>query len=88
MSRLTLVAHYDSMYRPEGFVGATDSAAPCAVLMHVARSVDGALSRKWAGGRAGDGLEDVQEMGVQIVFLDGEEAWVSWTEEDSVYGAR
>lgn len=88
VSRLTLVAHYDSMYRPEGFVGATDSAAPCAVLMHVARSVDGALSRKWAGGRAGDGLEDVQEMGVQIVFLDGEEAWVSWTEEDSVYGAR
>lgn len=89
VSRLTLVAHYDSLYRPEGFIGATDSAAPCAVLMHVARSVDAALSRKWeAGGSGGDELEDVEEKGVQIVFLDGEEAWVSWTETDSIYGAR
>jgi hypothetical protein len=89
VSRLTLVAHYDSMYRPEGFVGATDSAAPCAVLMHVARSVDAALGRKWAGGREeGDGLEDVEEKGVQILFLDGEEAWESWSDSDSLYGAR
>ncbi|OIW26133.1 glutaminyl-peptide cyclotransferase [Coniochaeta ligniaria NRRL 30616] len=89
VSRLTLVAHYDSLYRPEGFIGATDSAAPCAVLMHVARSVDVALSRKWeAEGHGGDELEDVEETGVQIVFLDGEEAWVSWTETDSIYGAR
>ncbi len=89
VSRLTLVAHYDSLYRPEGFIGATDSAAPCAVLMHVARSVDAALSRKWeAGVPGGDELEDVEEKGVQIVFLDGEEAWVSWTETDSIYGAR
>lgn len=89
VSRMTLVAHYDSLYRPEGFIGATDSAAPCAVLMHVARSVDAALSRKWeAGGPGGDDLEDIEERGVQIVFLDGEEAWVSWTETDSIYGAR
>ncbi|KAI0178796.1 glutaminyl-peptide cyclotransferase [Hypoxylon sp. FL1284] len=88
--RLTLVAHYDSLYRPEGFIGATDSAAPCAVLMHVARSIDDALTRKWkameASGDAGMGLEE--ETGVQIVFLDGEEAWVSWTATDSLYGAR
>jgi hypothetical protein len=88
VARLTLVAHYDSLYRPEGFVGATDSAAPCAVLMHVARSVDAALSRKWESGQEGDGLEDVEEKGVQIIFLDGEEAWESWTETDSIYGAR
>jgi hypothetical protein len=57
--------------------------------MHVARSVDAALSRKWeAGEPAGDELEDVEEKGVQIVFLDGEEAWVTWTESDSIYGAR
>ena len=88
VGRLTLVAHYDSLYRPEGFIGATDSAASCALLMHVARSVDAALSRKWERGSEGDGLEDVEEKGVQIVFLDGEEAWVSWTETDSIYGAR
>ncbi|KAK3336148.1 peptidase family M28-domain-containing protein [Cercophora scortea] len=90
VGRLTLAAHYDSLYRPEGFVGAVDSAAPCAVLMHVARSVDRALTDKWAAmlaaGTAGDGLDE--EKGVQIVFLDGEEAWVSWSDSDSLYGSR
>ncbi|KAI0849666.1 hypothetical protein F5Y00DRAFT_235444 [Daldinia vernicosa] len=90
VGRLTLVAHYDSLYRPEGFIGATDSAAPCAVLMHVARSIDEALTKKWEAmeesGDAGLGLEE--EKGVQILLLDGEEAWVSWTDTDSLYGAR
>ncbi|KAI6088101.1 glutaminyl-peptide cyclotransferase [Hypoxylon rubiginosum] len=90
VGRLTLVAHYDSLYHPEGFIGATDSAAPCAVLMHVARSIDDALSKKWeameASGDAGMGLED--ERGVQILLLDGEEAWVTWTDTDSLYGSR
>jgi len=90
VARLTLVAHYDSLYRPEGFIGATDSAAPCAMLMHVARSIEEALTKKWdslkASGEAGNGLEE--EKGVQILLLDGEEAWVSWTDTDSLYGAR
>ncbi|PKS12832.1 hypothetical protein jhhlp_001044 [Lomentospora prolificans] len=90
VSRLTLVAHYDSKVEPEGFIGATDSAVPCAVLMHVARSLDDALTKKWdamqASGEAGSGLEE--ETGVQIVLLDGEEAFVSWTSTDSLYGAR
>ncbi|KAI0007613.1 glutaminyl-peptide cyclotransferase [Xylariaceae sp. FL0662B] len=90
VGRLTLVAHYDSLYRPEGFIGATDSAAPCAMLMHVARSIDEALTRKWeameAAGDAGLGSED--EKGVQILLLDGEEAWVSWSATDSLYGSR
>ncbi|KAI1497073.1 glutaminyl-peptide cyclotransferase [Biscogniauxia marginata] len=90
VGRLTLVAHYDSLYRPEGFIGAVDSAAPCAMLMHVARSIDEGLTRKWdameASGDAGLGLED--EKGIQIVFMDGEEAWSSWTDQDSLYGAR
>jgi glutaminyl-peptide cyclotransferase len=86
VSRLTLAAHYDSLYRPDGFIGATDSAAPCAVLMHVARGVDEALTRKWE--EEGDGLEDVEAVGVQILLLDGEEAWVQWSAEDSLYGSR
>jgi glutaminyl-peptide cyclotransferase len=90
VGRLTLVAHYDSLYRPEGFIGATDSAAPCAMLMHAARSIDQALERKWnamtASGEGGTGLEE--EKGVQIIFLDGEEAFLSWSATDSLYGAR
>ncbi|OLN81706.1 Glutaminyl-peptide cyclotransferase 2 [Colletotrichum chlorophyti] len=87
---LTLVAHYDSLYHPEGFIGAIDSAAPCAMLLHAARSIEDALVKKWrameASGDAGSGLEE--EKGIQIVLLDGEEAWVSWTATDSLYGAR
>lgn len=89
VARLTLAAHYDSLYRPEGFIGATDSAASCAMLLHVARSVDEALTKKWAAMQAAgdtDGLEE--EKGVQILLLDGEEAWVQWTDTDSTYGSR
>jgi hypothetical protein len=88
VGRLALVAHYDSKLTPPGFIGATDSAAPCAMIMHAARSVDEALTRKWAAMQAegSNGLEE--EKGVQIIFLDGEEAFVSWTNTDSLYGAR
>lgn len=90
VSRLTLVAHFDSKYTPTGFIGATDSAAPCAMLMHIARSIDSALTERWKkmqdNGEADDLLEAAQ--GVQILLLDGEEAFVSWTHTDSLYGAR
>ena len=86
VSRLALVAHYDSKYTPKGFIGAIDSAAPCAMIMHVARSIDAALTKKWAAG-GGDDL-DVEYRGVQILLLDGEEAFKSWTDSDSLYGAR
>lgn len=89
-ARLTLVAHYDSKYSPEGFIGATDSAAPCAMLLHVARSIDKALAEKWKkmeqNGEADPSLEAAA--GVQIIFLDGEEAFLQWTDDDSLYGAR
>ena len=92
-SRLTLVAHYDSKITPEGFIGATDSAAPCAMLMHAARSVDAALTKKWekmqAEGLGEGGFGGVEDdSGVQILFLDGEEAFDVWTSTDSIYGAK
>lgn len=91
---LTLVAHYDSKMTPKDFIGATDSAAPCAMLMHVARSLDEALTKKWAamdemGIKQDDydlGLEE--HKGLQIILLDGEEAFDVWTKKDSIYGAR
>ncbi|KAK8253926.1 peptidase M28 [Phyllosticta capitalensis] len=92
VGRLALVAHYDSKLTPEGFIGATDSAAPCAMIMHAARSIDDALTRKWekmAAEGAAEGFMDIDEQrGVQILLLDGEEAFYSWTDEDSLYGAR
>jgi hypothetical protein len=89
VGRLNLVAHYDSKLYPEGFIGAIDSAAPCAMIMHAAHSVDEALTRKWAAMEAegaDSGLEEAQ--GIQILFLDGEEAFLAWNEHDSLYGAR
>lgn len=86
VSRLALVAHYDSKLTPKGFIGATDSAAPCAMLLHAARTLDAALTKKWAAGPGSD--LDVEHRGVQILLLDGEEAFHSWTDTDSLYGAR
>lgn len=87
---LTLVAHFDSKMTPEGFIGATDSAVPCAVLMHVARTLDQYLTQMHDEmvelGELGGSVE--MDMGVQILLLDGEEAFVSWTDTDSLYGAR
>lgn len=86
---LTLVAHYDSKYRPEGFIGATDSAAPCAMMMFVAKVIDAYVQRMY------DEMQELEEggtvemdMGVQMIFLDGEEAFESWTDTDSLYGSR
>ncbi|TLD14495.1 hypothetical protein PspLS_11150 [Pyricularia sp. CBS 133598] len=86
---LTLVAHYDSKISPEGFIGATDSAVPCAVLMYVAKSIDKYLTQMHDEMTAlGEGGTIPQDMAVQLLFLDGEEAFASWTDTDSVYGAR
>jgi hypothetical protein len=88
VGRLTLVAHYDSKYTPTGFIGATDSAAPCAMLLYVARAIEEALTAKWAAAQAsGDDMLEPPE-GVQILLLDGEEAFKTWTATDSLYGSR
>ncbi len=88
VGRLALVAHYDSKLTPKDFIGATDSAAPCAMLMHAARSIDAALTAKWTAMQS-DRLSDLdEESGIQIILLDGEEAFSFWTDTDSLYGAR
>lgn len=85
MGRIVLVAHYDSKVTPEGFIGATDSAVPCALILHAVRAVDKALERRW--GRLSE-AEKEAERGVMVLLLDGEEAWKNWTDDDSLYGAR
>jgi hypothetical protein len=36
----------------------------------------------------GEGGTVDMDMGIQIIFLDGEEAFVEWSDEDSLYGSR
>lgn len=68
--KVILAAHYDSKYSlnerngalPDGFVGATDSAWPCALLLYLARMID-------LYNPPGNAEETFQ-----IVFFDGEES--------------
>lgn len=70
-----------------GFVGATDSAAPFAIILHAARAADAAITRRWRDlEKSRVGLEG--EAGLQIVFFDGEEAFGEWTSSNSLYGSR
>jgi len=41
--------------------------------------------------RLEDGIEDDEDLAdttLQLLFFDGEEAFVQWTDTDSIYGAR
>lgn len=78
--RLVLACHYDSKIPEDGeFLGATDSAVPCAQLIHIARVLRSNLTD-----------QKLQKSGLtlQLIFFDGEEALVEWTETDSLYGSR
>ncbi|KAK9464944.1 peptidase family M28-domain-containing protein [Lipomyces arxii] len=81
---LTLVAHYDSKIDPFGFIGAIDSAVPCAILMYLAESLTETVLKRWNSNLVGA----AEDIGLQIIFMDGEEALVKWTSQDSLYGAR
>lgn len=88
VERVTFVAHYDSKLEPKGFIGAIDSAAPCAIIMHAMRSIDAALEKKWDAVRAHGKASLEEQRGIQVMFLDGEEAFGEWSDTDSLYGAR
>lgn len=86
---LTLAAHYDTKLSPPGFIGATDSAAPCAIILHAIRSIDAALTKRWERlQQEASASERSKEPGLQVFFFDGEEAFDSWTPTDSLYGSR
>ncbi|XP_074990607.1 glutaminyl-peptide cyclotransferase-like protein isoform X5 [Calonectris borealis] len=82
--RLVLACHYDTKVLPPGpgqrlFLGATDSAVPCAILLELAAALDRPLRRAKDRGA---------EVTLQLLFLDGEEAFGDWSVTDSLYGAR
>lgn len=66
--------HYDTLRR-EGFVGANDGGSSAGLLMTLAERLD----RK---------TEDRGDFAVWVVFLDGEEAVVKWSDADGTYGSR
>lgn len=77
---LMIGAHYDSKYFADGseFLGATDSAVPCAMMLNLLQTLQGALNE----------LKSRTNTGLLLVFFDGEEAFENWSATDSIYGAR
>ena len=52
--RLILAAHWESKMQPEGFLGATDSALPVALLLDMALTLDEKLQEREVGGGGGE----------------------------------
>ncbi|XP_022093187.1 glutaminyl-peptide cyclotransferase-like isoform X2 [Acanthaster planci] len=76
--KLVLACHYDSKHFPnDEFIGATDSAVPCAMLLDLAHNLKASLDAK-----------TYMPYTLQLIFFDGEEAFVQWTSTDSLYGSR
>ena len=97
--KFVLAAHTDSVYAApgspmHGFVGATDSAAPCAILVDVAEALSDWLDAREDQVDAIDralvssGKEKKSRLSLTLLFLDGEEAFENWSATDSIYGAR
>ncbi|KAG8810372.1 hypothetical protein FRC17_002960 [Serendipita sp. 399] len=93
--RIIMAAHFDSKFFPappmDQFVGATDSAAPCAMLLDLAEALNPMLDERkhrLQNSLANEEEEEAGETTLQLIFFDGEEAFKDWTATDSIYGAR
>lgn len=79
--RLVLACHYDTKIigpiEENTFVGATDSAVPCAMMLDLVYHLDSYLKA----------AKD-KDITLQLLFFDGEEAFHAWTNTDSLYGSR
>jgi len=73
--RLVIACHYDSKIEPAG-VYATDSAVPCAMMLNLATTMRNQLNKRRS------------DLTLQFIFFDGEEAFVKWSDTDSLYGSR
>lgn len=71
---ILLLTHYDTLRTVPNFLGAVDGGSSSGLMLEMARVLCGEKKK--------------QPNSVWIAFLDGEEAQVHWTEDDSVYGAR
>ncbi|GFN97063.1 glutaminyl-peptide cyclotransferase-like [Plakobranchus ocellatus] len=81
--KVVLACHFDSkFFAKKEFVGATDSAVPCAIIMESVRQLQCLLDK---GPKSKSSVNDIT---LQLIFFDGEEAFKHWTSTDSIYGAR
>lgn len=79
---LVIAAHYDTIVHMDNFVGAIDSAVSCGILLDIAETLSPILDSNF-------GLEEYDsDIGLKIIFFDGEEALKKWSDVDSIYGAR
>ena len=76
---IVIFGHYDTNYplRNTGYVGANDGGSSTAILLEFAHQLRTGLHNKKRDG-----------YNVWLVWTDGEEAVKTWTDTDSVYGAR
>lgn len=59
------------------------------MMLDLAEALNPLLEKRTARLEAGEEEdEDVADTTLQLVFFDGEEAFVEWTDTDSIYGAR
>jgi glutaminyl-peptide cyclotransferase len=71
--RIILASHFDTkLFTDVRFVGANDGASSTAALLELGRVLAGRQSA----------------LTIELLFLDGEEAVVEWSETDSTYGSR
>jgi glutaminyl-peptide cyclotransferase len=76
---IVIFGHYDTNYplRNTGYVGANDGGSSTAILLEYANQLRTGLHNKTRDGYS-----------VWLVWTDGEEAVRTWSDTDSVYGAR
>lgn len=67
-----------SLLESSGFVGATDSAWSCALIIELALAIEREVHVR----------RQSPELMLQVVLFDGEEAVREWSSVDSLYGAR
>lgn len=84
--RLILACHYDSKSLPSDpraphkvFLGASDSAVPCAMILELVTLLDVQLKTY---------KQQKLPVTLELVFFDGEESFEEWTDTDSLYGSR
>lgn len=71
--RIILASHFDTkLFKEFVFVGASDGGSSTAALVELARSLK----------------DRPRPFTIELLFLDGEEAFVDWSPTDSTYGSR
>ena len=80
-NRVVFACHFDSKYFDNfEFIGAIDSAVPCAMLLELAKYLQEILPNEPTISRL--------DRHIQFMFFDGEEAFKAWSATDSLYGSR